>query len=176
MSVGDGDFDDFVRARYRALHRLAFLLCGDWQHAEDHVQAALARTYDATKHRKINDLDAYARRAVVRGYATSRRRRWNGETPTDEVPERLGADGRHSNAVEDRLACMAALGSLPARQRCVLVLRYYLDLSDQEIAEQMGVSVGTVKSRAARGLQALRGSRLLPTREPSRSHEVENYG
>jgi RNA polymerase sigma-70 factor (sigma-E family) len=153
------EFDEFVRARHDRLCRVAYVLCGDWQHAEDVVQTALAKTYVAHRRGHVASLDAYAHRALVTTQASWWRRRWHGEVASATLPERAARDD--FDAVDQRRAVVAALATLPAKQRAVLALRYLADLSEAETALALDCSVGTVKSRASRALAALRSTGLL---------------
>lgn len=147
------DFDDFVVARWKPLLRSAYLLTGDWGLAEDLVQAALARCW-LRWHRIEGPPEAYVRRTLATVYASWWRRRWRGERPSERLPERVGDDD-HA-AVDSRDEVWRLLASLPRRQRAVIVLRYYEDLSEREIANVLGCRVGTVKSQASRALATLR--------------------
>jgi len=150
------DFEDYVRERYPALRRLALLLCADWATADDLVQTALMRC--ERRWHLVADPHPYVRRAVVNAASTWRLRR-RLEAPLSTLRD-VAADEPGS---DDRLGVLLALRSLPVGQRQVLVLRYFEGLSEAEIAAVLGVSPGTVKSRAARGLDALRGcAHLLP--------------
>ena len=100
------------------------------------------------------DPEPYVRKIIINTYASWWRRRWNGERPTAELPELAGRDDQA--AVEDRDALWRAILRLPKRQRTVVVLRYFEDLSEAEIADALGTSVGTVKSQAAKALAKLR--------------------
>ncbi|GAA3443208.1 SigE family RNA polymerase sigma factor [Planomonospora venezuelensis] len=144
-------FRDFVSARSPALMRLAYLLTGGDQHAaEDLLQAALAGT--AARWRTVEEPEAYVRRAIYRQQVSWWRRR---REPTfAEPPERAGDDG--TSGVELRIVMRRALARLTARQRAVLVLRYYEDLPEAEVAAILGCSVGTVRSTAHRSLAKLR--------------------
>src|SRR6266700_1246636 len=154
----DDEFAAFVAARYRALVRTGLLLTGDRGHAEDLAQSALIRTYLAwCRLRAPQNADAYARRTLARLAARSRRRRWNAEIPTEHIAAPAAAAPDDGVAVDVR----RALAALPAGQRAVLVLRYLDDQSESETAELLGISVGTVKSRASRGLGQLRRAGLL---------------
>jgi RNA polymerase sigma-70 factor (sigma-E family) len=160
--VADDDaYTAFVRARYGALLRSAVLLVGDRGRAEDVVQAALVRTYAAWgRLRDQAKAEAYTRVVLVRLAGRAARRRWHGELPTAELPELVGvSDG--GAAVDDALLVRAALSRLPWAQRAVLVLRYLDDRPEAEVAQLLGCSVGTVKSRASRALAALRAQGLL---------------
>ncbi|MFI7576523.1 SigE family RNA polymerase sigma factor [Micromonospora sp. NPDC049497] len=147
-------FDDFVATRSPRLLRTAFLLTRDWALAEDLLQTALARAWEAWR-RVEGDPEPYVRRIIVNTYASSWRRRWRGELPTADLPE-SGECADPYQTVDDRERLWRALGGLPRRQRAVLVLRYFEDLSEIETAETLGCSVGTVKSQASRALAKLR--------------------
>jgi RNA polymerase sigma-70 factor (sigma-E family) len=147
-------FREFVAARSATLLRTAWMLTGDGQLAEDLLQTALARTWPHWSRVRDGQPDAYVRRVMVRVHGAWWRRRWRGETPTAQVPEVAGADAYAG--VDDRAVLAAALARLPTRQRQVVVLRYYDDLPEREVAALLGCSVGTVKSHAARGLVKLR--------------------
>lgn len=148
------EFASYVEARGAALRNLAFLMCGDWHRAEDHAQATLAKLYLVWRRiERRGEVDAYARRVLVRVAADERRRPWRREHSTAQLPERPVA----SDPAEDRVTVLAALAKLPRRQRAAVVLRYWDDLSVAEVAAAMGVTEGTVKSSCARGLATLRG-------------------
>lgn len=159
-------FADFVATRSPRLLYLAYLLTRDRGKAEDLLQTALARAWPAWD-RIHSDPEAYVRRIMITTYSAWWRRKWNGEVPTDQLPERITADP-HSG-VDDREEMLAALRRLPRQQRAVLVLRYYEDLSEVDIAEILGISPGTVKSHAQKALASLRldaalaASTLRPT-------------
>jgi RNA polymerase sigma-70 factor (sigma-E family) len=146
----DTAFATYVAARRRALLRAAWLLTSDWHLAEDLVQTALAKAYLAW--RRIDDPDPYVRRVLVTTYVTWWRRRWHGEEPTESLPDVAAAadDGDLRRQLHD------ALRTLPRRQRAVVVLRYFEDLTEAETAAALGCSVGTVKSQHARAMARLR--------------------
>ncbi len=151
--------DEFERAvadHHRQLARLAFLMCSDVHQAEDAVAEAYARTWPKFRRGSIDDLRPYLRRAVVNQIYGGFRRRY----VERREAERRGVDWRdgvsHENATEDAQLVASALQSLPSNQRVVVVLRYFEDLSEDEIATALGVPAGTVKSRCARGLDQLR--------------------
>jgi RNA polymerase sigma-70 factor (sigma-E family) len=149
------EFHAFVSARYAALLRTAYLLCGSRPDAEDLLQTALAKTYLAfPRIRDRGALDGYVRRAMVNARTSRWRLRRVGEIPTDPLPERTVDDLIGETDLHDAL--WRALSTLPPRQRVALVLRYYEDLSESETATAMGVSVGTVKSTVSRALASLR--------------------
>ena len=125
----DAEFRAFVAARQAALLRTAYLLTGDRGTAEDLLQTALTKTYLAWgRIRDKNAAEAYARAALVTTSTSWWRRRWHGERPTEQLPERA-AGGDPVASFDDRDAMWTAIGRLPARQRAVIVLRYYEDLS-----------------------------------------------
>ncbi len=149
-------FAQFVEARQRALQRTAWLLTGDWAAAEDLVQTALARTWPRWERiRRRDDPEIYVRRAMVNTWASWRRRRWWGERPSAAVPD-VQAVGDVATEVAARIAVQGALRSLTARQRAVLVLRVFDDLSEAQVAQVLGCAVGTVKSTMARAVARLR--------------------
>lgn len=152
MGVPEG-FEEFVATASPRLLRTAFLLTRDVGHAEDLLQTALARAWRAWS-RIDGAPEPYVRRIMVNTYATWWRRRWRVETPTDELPERAGASVE--DLVDRRDWLWAALGRLPRRQRAAVVLRYYEDLPEVEVAALLGCSVGTVKSQTSRALAKLR--------------------
>jgi RNA polymerase sigma-70 factor (sigma-E family) len=154
---------DLMRASGDRLLRLAYQLCHDRAGAEDLVQEALTRVYGSWLRRAptIDNREAYVRRAILNEYLRRRRLRSASELVTDDVPD-LGTEAVDVAARED---LWRALGTLPPRQRAVLVLRYYEDLPDREIAVLIGAKEPTVRSLASRALAALRTSHLAE--EPS---------
>ncbi|WP_243060925.1 SigE family RNA polymerase sigma factor [Nocardioides sp. SR21] len=143
-------FDEYVAARMPALVRTAYLLTGSHQDAEDLVQVALVKAVPHWK--KIADHpEPYVRKILAREAVNRwRTRRWR-EVHTDQVPETAVDE-----PVDDRVALRRALAALPPRQRAVIVLRYYEDLTEAETARALGISVGTVKSQARDALARLR--------------------
>jgi RNA polymerase sigma-70 factor (sigma-E family) len=151
----DRQFRDFVTSRSPALLRTAYLLGGDWATAEDLLQVALTKTYLAwLRLGTIDAVEPYARRVLVNTATSWWRRRWHGERPTEVLPDLPASDGLDERLERDRLWRHVVM--LPARQRAVLVLRFYEDQSEAETARLLGVSVGTVKSQCARALATLR--------------------
>ena len=161
------EFRDWVAARSGALLRTATLLTGDRSSAEDLLQTALAKTYLSWgRLRRREAVDAYCRRVMVTTYAAWWRRRWRGEVPTERAALmrfRFPRDGDAEHpapdpyaAVADGATLRAALDRLPRRMRAVVVLRYWEDLPEAEVADLLGCSVGTVKSQASRALAKLR--------------------
>ena len=152
--LSDIEFADFVAARSRALLRTAFALTGDHQRAEDLLQTALLKSY--RRWGGLRDPEAYLRQVMVRTYASWWQRKWRGEIPYAELPD--VADPALAADLVLRSSLIGALATLPPRQRAVLVLRYFEELSDREIADLLNVSTGTVKSQASRALSKLRDS------------------
>ena len=149
------EFRRFVEGRSSSYLRTAYLLTGDWGHAEDLLQTSLAKVYRAwgRVHDRDN-LDAYVRRVIVNTFAGWWRRAWRGERPTETLPDRPGEDAFGDIDERDRLR--RALLTLPTRQRAAVVLRHYDDHSEAEVARILSCSVGTVKSQTSRGLTRLR--------------------
>ncbi|NUT98611.1 MAG: SigE family RNA polymerase sigma factor [Saccharothrix sp.] len=150
----DAEFTEHFDRCADSMRFTAYLLCGNHHEAEDVVQAAFLKLYLAgPKLVRREGLEPYLRRIVVRTFIAERRRvRWRREQLRDELPEQA------ETAVlsEDKLVVWDALRSVPAKQRAVLVLRYWHDLGVEETAAALRCSVGTVKSNTNRGLKALR--------------------
>jgi RNA polymerase sigma-70 factor (sigma-E family) len=152
-------FEDFVSARGQALQRFGFLLTSDWALAEDLVQTAFSRAYPRWSRIESDAPEAYVKKIMVNTWSSWWRRRWRGELPAASLPD--VATGDPYAAIDRRHAVTSALRALPQRQRLVLVLRYHEDLSEMQVAELLGVSVGTVKSQAAKALAKLRADGAL---------------
>ena len=153
MAGSEAGFRDFVVARQRALLRTAWLLTADWPTAEDLVQTALMRTWPRWRRLGTpDDAEAYTRRVMVNAFVSSRKRRWHGEFPTAELPD-LPAP---PDDVDLRHLVAAAVQALPPKQRAVVVLRYFDDLTEAQTAAVLGIAVGTVKSQTAKAFAALR--------------------
>jgi RNA polymerase sigma-70 factor (sigma-E family) len=171
----DGAFIDFVLSRYAGLVRSGYLLTGDRGLAEDLVQQCLMATYRGWH--RLDDpanAEAYTRTSMVRLATRWRRRRWHGEVPTDPMPEASLSD--HAPGVATSDVVRRALAALPPAQRAVLVLRFFDDRSEDEIAAMLRCSVGTVKSRTSRALAALRTQGLLFDGEPDAGSEPSAAG
>lgn len=154
------DFEAYVAARGRALLQLAYLPTGHPQDAEDLVQAALV---DALRHwRRVETSgapDAYVRRVLVNRHLTGRRRRWHGERATDFTDPAYTvhpATPDLSGQVDDRDELLGLISTLPPRGRAVIVLRYFEDLSDEQIAQTLGIAASSVRATASRALATLR--------------------
>lgn len=149
-------FREFVLARGPALSRTAYLLTGDHQHAEDLLQQALAKT--AAHWRRVvagGNPEGYVRRAMV----NERTSWWRRRRYIEAGGEALGAGPALPDAADSvvrRMALAGALRALPPRQRAVLVLRFFADLTEAQTAAELGVSVGTVKSQTHQALARLR--------------------
>jgi len=154
----DGDFREFMHARWPAMVRLAYGLTGDQGHAEDVAQAAFARAYASwPRVRRSGDPDAYVRQIVI----NENRNRFRKRRVTERLTDSVLVDVAWTDATreyDERSALIAALQRLGPRQRAVIVLRYWLDLSERETAAALNCSVGTVKSQASRALATLRQS------------------
>ena len=149
-------FAQFVVARERALQRTAWLLTGDWALAEDLVQTALVRSWPRWERiRRRDDPEIYVRRVMVNTWASWSRRRWRWERASEAVPDNP-APGDVAAEVAVRMAVRSALESLTGRQRAVLVLRVFDDLSEAQVAQVLDCAVGTVKSTMARAVGRLR--------------------
>ena len=169
-SPTDDEFAELVAATWGSLYRTAYLILGDHGLAEDLVQTALARTYASWRRvRDVGAAPAYARTTLVNTAAEwIRKRSWRRELPTETLtePQMEGADPSLRPTV------VAALASLAPRQRAVVVLRYYEDLSVAEAARVLGCSEGTVKSQTHDALKVLRshlGDSVVPLSSGSTS-------
>ncbi len=148
----DARFSEFVATRWNALVRTAYLLTGDYQEAEDLVQTTLAKLYPQWRRINADTAVRYARRALVNNNRSRLRRHRVIHLLTPFLPETPAP----ARAEQDRDVLVTALAALPERQRAVVVLRYWEDLSVEETAHELGCSPGTVKSQASRALAKLR--------------------
>ncbi|MET8359686.1 SigE family RNA polymerase sigma factor [Micromonospora sp. NPDC005171] len=160
MSDRDKAFAEYFAARSGAMRGTAYLLCGDWHRAEDLVQTAFVKLYRVWNRISRHEvLDSYLRQILIRTFLDERRRGWWRR-------ERVGGEDAEQvappDSPESRLVLLQALARVAPRQRAVLVLRYWEDLSVEDVAALLECSPGTVKSQAARGLDTLRGL-LSPT-------------
>ncbi|WP_326565657.1 sigma-70 family RNA polymerase sigma factor [Amycolatopsis rhabdoformis] len=145
-------FTDVARDRAPAWRRVSFLMCGDWALAEDIVQVTLLRLYKRWHRLDLPGIEAYARKVMARLAIDSARQPHRRSELLTAPPERPRLDAIPEDGAEIR----AALGTLGPRQRAVLVLRFYCDLSVAETASALRISEGTVKSQSARALATLR--------------------
>jgi RNA polymerase sigma-70 factor (sigma-E family) len=153
------DFDEFVTAQGAGLRRLAYLLCRDVHRAEDLTQSALAKAYRHWS--RISTMEqsvAYVNRILVRECTSWRNRASSSELVTADPTswDDRTAQPDHADSIAEADAMWQLLGTLPPKQRAVLVLRYFKDMSDEQIAEAMGCSSSTVRSNAARAFATLR--------------------
>jgi RNA polymerase sigma-70 factor (sigma-E family) len=155
IDEGPPGFAEFVKTRYSVLVRYGILLTGDHGRGEDLVQEALAKTFRAWGRLHPDGMpEAYTHRVMARAAWRAARRRWRNELPTDALPETAVRDYYESS--DTAALVIAALRTLPAQQRVVLVLRYWGGLTEREVADHLNCSLGTVKSRAGRAIEALR--------------------
>jgi len=154
MDTDEREFRDFFAEEYWRLRQVGFLLTGDWVEADELAQDAMARTYGAwARIRQRDRAAAYARRVLINRYRSlARRARVEARHLLATRPE----DRYEPDLSGDSQLLWAALGRLPARQRSAIVLRFYLDLPEAEVARLLGTSPGTVKSWTHRGLARLR--------------------
>ncbi len=164
----ENDLQEFIRARYPALLRRAFLLTQDHHAAEDLVQEALARSCRAWGKRVADNPDAYVARVMVNLHISSwrRRRRRLTEAATAVLPEVAVSDGTQERGEANHL--WRVLAQVPPRQRAVLVLRYYEGMTESEAAAVLGVTVGTVRSQTAKALAKLRVALAEPAAKEGR--------
>ncbi|GAA4508811.1 MULTISPECIES: SigE family RNA polymerase sigma factor [Nonomuraea] len=143
-------FQDFVVARSDRLLRTAYLLTGDWGLAEDLLQESLTKAWFAWP--RVDEPEPYVRRVLVTTYTSWWRRRWRAEVPSASLPDFPVRD----DDAGERAELWRAVRGLPARQRAVIVLRFYEDLPVAEVAALLGCGTGTVKSQTAKALAKLR--------------------
>lgn len=157
MSNREEEFTAFVESRWVRLCRFAYTLVRDQQGAEDLVQRALAKVYVAWPRIRAREaVESYARTCVARCFLSDmKRRRWR-EVPLTNAVEPGDPGGFAEAEVDDRDAVWREICALPPRQRAVVVLRYYEDLSEAEISDVLGCSPGTVKSQCSKALSKLR--------------------
>jgi RNA polymerase sigma-70 factor (sigma-E family) len=165
-SRAEAEFTEFMHGRWSRLVRLGYGLTGDQGLAEDLAQTALAKAFASwPRVRRAGDPDAYVRRIMINANSSRFRKRRVRErlmdTPPDAVPHREDMTRQH----DDRSALMTALMDLPQGQRAVVVLRYWMDMTETEVAATLGCSVGNVKSQASRALAKLRLSSDLAERK-----------
>ncbi|MDT0445329.1 SigE family RNA polymerase sigma factor [Streptomyces johnsoniae] len=172
----DADFRTFAVSRWSPLLRTAYLLTGNHHDAEDLTQSALVKAYARwDRVTQAADPDAYVWRIMINAHRDRVRRLRVPEWLTTRFPEQTVRD-RVDNVLA-RGVLTAALQRLPPRQRAAVVLRYVEDRTETEVAALLGVRVGTVRSRSARGLEKLRADpAVLDLREPENGQEVTFRG
>lgn len=157
----EDEFREFVIARSPVLLRAAWLLTGNEASAHDLVQATLLKTWSRWERVSSTDApEAYVRKVMMSTFLTWRRRRWRGELAVPVLPE-LATSVDEMSRADVRASVVASLRLLPPRQRAVVVLRYFVDMTEAQAATALGCSVGTVKSQTARALAQLRISPVL---------------
>jgi RNA polymerase sigma-70 factor (sigma-E family) len=150
----ESEYVEYLSARMARLHRAAYLLCGDAHLAEDLVQSTALLLYRKWRTvRNADNLDAYVHRMLVNQFLGEKRRPWSRVLLSDRAPDPPAPAGL---GMEERDAVRAALARLAPRQRAVLVLRFFCDLSVEDTAEALACSTGNVKSQTARGLATMR--------------------
>ncbi|GAB2458746.1 SigE family RNA polymerase sigma factor [Nocardioides hungaricus] len=154
METRDGEFSEYVAASWPRLVRTAVLLGCSPTEAEDVVQSALVRCLvNWSKVSRADDRDAYVHRVLINTFTSARRRHWTRERPVAEPP-----DGHHDDATaayDDADAVLRSLRRLTPEHRIAVVLRYYTNLDERQMAAVLGVAPGTVKSRLSRALRLL---------------------
>ena len=159
--MNDESFEQFMAAALPGLLRFGHVLTGDPHRAEELVQSALVKTYRRWGSLRHDQPTAYVRKAMTNTYTSW----WRSARHEAAMPAGFDATAPDGARYDERDAALRALAGLPPRQRAVLVLRYYLDMSEAEIADTLGCSTGTVKSSASRGLRSLRESLTDPAVE-----------
>jgi len=160
------EFSDFAHSRWPRLVRLGYAVTGDRGLAEDLAQTALANAYASwSRVRRAEDPDAYLRRIVLNAHRGSFRKRRVSEQLTASPPDTAAPVPDPAGEHGERAPIIAALAALSRRQREVIVLRFWLDLTEAQVAATLGCSVGNVKSQTSRALAKLRGSAELADRE-----------
>ncbi|MBO0823249.1 MAG: SigE family RNA polymerase sigma factor [Actinobacteria bacterium] len=155
-----GEFTDFVMGYQSRMIRLAELLTGDRGRAEDLAQDGFAKAYAAWDRIRGGDPAAYVRRCIINANTDWWRRRFRYEQPSLQLPELTDqVDLAAASAARDLV--LRALAKLTSRERAVLALRFYLDMPEIQIAQELGISPGTVKSAAARAMTKLRADAEL---------------
>ncbi|KAB2340535.1 SigE family RNA polymerase sigma factor [Actinomadura rudentiformis] len=147
------EFTRYAAEKSPRLFKTAYLLCRDRGLAEDLVQITLVKTWRAWR-RIEDDPDPYVYRILVNSHASSMRRLWRREIPTDEPPEASSED--ELSRLDTRAWILAALARLPRRQQAVIVLRFFEDMTEPQVAAVLDCSVGTVKSQTSKALAKLR--------------------
>ncbi|MFG1916091.1 SigE family RNA polymerase sigma factor [Micromonospora sp. NPDC048898] len=160
-SAADAEYTECVRVGLAQWRRTAYLMCGDWHQGDDIVQRVLTELYrNWPRARRADSLNALVRTMLMRRLIDERRRGWARVLITDLLPERPAPTAPDATV---RLDLVTALRQVAPRQRAVLVLRFFQDLSVEETAQALGCAPGTVKSQTAKGLATLRGL-LAPAR------------
>lgn len=167
LLASEDEFAEFVAGALPRLLRFGHVLTGNPAAAEDLVQTALGRSWRAWRLHRIDNPHAFVRKVMVNSYASWYRRHGLMREVVSATPAGGGITEDEACRIDDRDEMWRALASLPPRQRAVIVLRYYEDLSELEIAAVMGTSPGTVKSQSARALRRL--AQVLAVTDPARN-------
>ncbi|HEX6518431.1 MAG TPA: SigE family RNA polymerase sigma factor [Streptosporangiaceae bacterium] len=147
------EFVEFATAAAPRLRRTAFLLCGDWHTAEDLAQTTLTKMFVSWWRVKRREaVFAYASRTLVNTYIADKRGRRSSEVITDVLPE----SATPPDTPETRMVVLAALATLSPRARTVVVMRFWADMSVEQVADVLGCSSGTVKSLSSRAMDKMR--------------------
>ncbi|WP_064741674.1 SigE family RNA polymerase sigma factor [Hamadaea tsunoensis] len=155
----DADYVAYYEARAAAVRKTAYVLCGDWHLAEDLTQIAFTKLYRAWPRLERHEaLDGYVRQTLLRAFLDDRRRPWHREHATGPGSGVFDVPVAAAAYSADREILLAALNRIPKRRRAVLVLRYWEDLSVEQVADLLDCSAGTVRSQASRGLADLRAA------------------
>ncbi|SNT00349.1 RNA polymerase sigma-70 factor, sigma-E family [Asanoa hainanensis] len=157
MTRGDAEFVEFAQAASARLVHAAYLMTGDHHRAEDAAQTALVRTYASWSRIREGDAYGYARSVLVNHLVDGWRRPIR-EYPTEDLPDQ--GRGDVAEEVTTRRWLVTVLGALSPRERAIVVLRYYFDLAEAKVADELGVSLGTVKSTSSRALEKLRAANI----------------
>jgi RNA polymerase sigma-70 factor (sigma-E family) len=148
------DFAEFAAAASPRLLRAAYLLCGNPHTAEDLAQTTLTKVFASWRRISRQDaVHAYATRTLVNTYLCDKRRKSSREVITSQLPE----PAIEPPGPELRMVMLDALATLPPRSRVIVVMRYWADMSVEEVAQLLGCSAGNVKSQSSRALDKLRG-------------------
>lgn len=171
----DDGFDEFAVAAWPRLRWAAYLLCGDTHLAEDLAQTALIRTYASWSRVRRADAHAYSRKVLV-NLNIDRLRRRRPEASLDATPEQVAPGTDAGAALAERSELLALLSGLTERERRVVVLRHYFDLSEAEAAHELGIARGTVKSTLSRALTKLRVAAAADDSPATRDETMEVGG
>jgi RNA polymerase sigma-70 factor (sigma-E family) len=170
----DTEFAEFFSTTWPSLFRTTYAVAGDVGSAEDALQSAYAKAYASWRKVRSTDApEAYVRRMAINELLGVRRRAWWKSERSVADPPPTGAATSHESAIEDRDEMWRVVLALPLRQRAVIVLRYYEDLSEEQIAETLGCSRGTVKSQAAAALTTLRARGTELSSAPGQSGDQQ---
>jgi len=152
----DDEFVAFVEQSGRRLCDTAFWLCGDWSLAQDLTQTTFIKVYLSWRRIRRHDPYPYSKQVLLRTYLDHKRLKSSTEVQTDEIPDAVLDRPTVADTVELRITLLEALGRLSPPDRAIIVLRYWEDHSVQTVAELLGLSTGTVKTRSMRALARLR--------------------